>query len=191
MSWLKIVGLGPGNPDYLTLAATEALGAATDLVGYGPYVERLPRRDGQIRHVSDNRVEVDRAGAALDLALGGARVAIVSGGDPGIFAMAAAVFEAIETGKPEWRGLDIEVIPGISAVQAAAASIAVTPGSTRMSSARQAGSPASSASNTADAMANTPGSPPDTSTTSRPEAASDRACRARSSSTRLSEACLC
>jgi precorrin-3B C17-methyltransferase len=118
---LKIVGLGPGNPDYLTLAAIEALGAASDLVGYGPYVARLPLREGQMRHVSDNRVEVNRAREALDLALGGARVAIVSGGDPGIFAMAAAVFEAIETGKPEWRGLDIEVIPGISAVQAAAA----------------------------------------------------------------------
>lgn len=119
--WLKVVGLGPGSPDYLTLQAMEALGEATDLVGYGPYVDRLPLRDGQIRHVSDNRVEVDRARQALDLALAGRNVAIVSGGDPGIFAMAAAVFEAVETGKPDWRSLEIEVIPGISAMQAAAA----------------------------------------------------------------------
>jgi precorrin-3B C17-methyltransferase len=118
---LKIVGLGPGDPHYLTEAATAALAQATDLVGYGPYVDRLPPRDGQLRHVSDNRVEVDRARQALDLALAGRKVAVVSGGDPGIFAMAAAVFEAIETGTPDWRALDIEVIPGISAMQAASA----------------------------------------------------------------------
>jgi precorrin-3B C17-methyltransferase len=119
LGWLKIVGLGPGSAEYLTLAAMEALGAATDLVGYGPYVDRIPLRDGQTRHVSDNRVEVTRAREALDLVLGGKKVAVVSGGDPGIFAMAAAVFEAIETGDPAWRAIDIEVIPGISAMQAA------------------------------------------------------------------------
>jgi len=119
--WLKIVGLGPGNADYLTLQAMEALGEATDLVGYGPYVDRLPQRDGQTRHASDNRVEVTRAREALDLALAGRKVAVVSGGDPGIFAMAAAVFEAIEAGDPAWRALQIDVIPGISAMQAAAA----------------------------------------------------------------------
>jgi len=112
--WLKIVGLGPGNADYLTLQAMEALGEATDLVGYGPYVDRLPQRDGQTRHASDNRVEVTRAREALDLALAGRKVAVVSGGDPGIFAMAAAVFEAIEAGDPAWRALQIDVIPGIS-----------------------------------------------------------------------------
>jgi precorrin-3B C17-methyltransferase len=120
-SWLKIVGLGPGDPDFLTMAALEALGEATDLVGYAPYVARLPEREGQIRHVSDNRVELTRARLALDLAAAGRRVAVVSGGDPGIYAMAAAVFETIETGDPRWRGLDIEVISGISAMQAASA----------------------------------------------------------------------
>ena len=119
--WLKIVGLGPGDLEYLTLAAMEALGEATDLVGYGPYVERLPIREGQERHVSDNRVEVKRAREALDLAVSGRNVAVVSGGDPGIFAMAAALFEAIEAGEPVYKSLDIEVIPGISAIQAASA----------------------------------------------------------------------
>eukprot|EP01035_Chromulina_nebulosa_P024449 gene24448-31840_t len=119
--WLKIVGLGPGKPDWLTREATEALAEATDIVGYGPYVERVPARPDLVRHASDNRVEVDRARIALDLALAGRKVAVVSGGDPGIFAMAAAVFEAIETGDPRWRGLALEVLPGISAMQGASA----------------------------------------------------------------------
>ncbi|MDR3373842.1 MAG: precorrin-3B C(17)-methyltransferase [Ancalomicrobiaceae bacterium] len=119
--WLRIVGLGPGDPDHLTVEAARVLEAATDIVGYSAYVDRVPEREGQLRHASDNRVEVERATVALDLALDGRNVAVVSGGDPGIFAMAAAVFEAIETGNPAWRGLDIEVIPGISAMQAASA----------------------------------------------------------------------
>ncbi|MDR3493556.1 MAG: precorrin-3B C(17)-methyltransferase [Ancalomicrobiaceae bacterium] len=119
--WLRIVGLGPGDPDHLTVEATRVIAAATDIVGYSAYVDRLAEREGQLRHISDNRVEVERAALALDLALDGRNVAVVSGGDPGIFAMAAAVFEAIETGNPAWRLLDIEVIPGISAMQAASA----------------------------------------------------------------------
>lgn len=118
---LTVVGLGPGDPRYLTPAASEALASATDLVGYGPYVDRVPERPGQRRHSSDNRVELDRARCALDLAAKGAHVAVVSGGDPGVFAMAAAVFEAVESGDPEWRSLDIRVEPGITAMLAAAA----------------------------------------------------------------------
>ena len=118
---LTVVGLGPGDPRYLTPAASEALASATDLVGYGPYVDRVPERPGQPRHSSDNRVELDRARFALDLAAKGAHVAVVSGGDPGVFAMAAAVFEAVESGDPEWRSLDIRVEPGITAMLAAAA----------------------------------------------------------------------
>jgi precorrin-3B C17-methyltransferase len=118
---LTIVGLGPGDPRYLTPAASEALASATDLVGYGPYVERVPEQPGQRRHSSDNRVEVDRARFALDLAAKGGHVAVVSGGDPGVFAMAAAVFEALENGDPAWRSLDIHVEPGITAMLAAAA----------------------------------------------------------------------
>ena len=118
---IAVVGLGPGPADWLTPEAARLVAEATDLVGYIPYVDRCPVRDGQIRHASDNRVEVDRAAHALALAAAGRNVAVVSGGDPGVFAMAAAVMEAIETGPVEWRGLDVVVSPGVSAMQAAAA----------------------------------------------------------------------
>jgi precorrin-3B C17-methyltransferase len=120
---VTIVGLGPGDPRYLTPAAAEALASATDLVGYGPYVDRIPEQADQRRHSSDNRVELDRARYALDLATQGARVAVVSGGDPGVFAMAAAVFEAVDNGDPAWRSLTIRVEPGITAMLAAAARV--------------------------------------------------------------------
>ena len=120
---VSIVGLGPGDPRYLTPAAAAALAAATDIVGYGPYVDRVPEQAGQRRHASDNRVEVDRARAALDLAASGATVAVVSGGDPGVFAMAAALFEAYEADPARWRDVGIHVEPGITAVLAAAARI--------------------------------------------------------------------
>ncbi len=121
---LTIVGLGPGAPDFMTPAAARALAGATDLVGYGPYLDRIPEiRPDQIVHASDNRVELDRARVALMLAASGRRVAVVSGGDPGVFAMAAAVFEAIEKGEPAWRDLDIRVEPGVTAMLAAAASV--------------------------------------------------------------------
>ena len=118
---LSIVGLGPGAADWITPEATDALDSATDLIGYQSYLDRIPPHPGQRRHGSDNRAEIQRARLALTLATEGRQVAVVSGGDPGVFAMAAAVFEAIETGEPPWRGLDIQVIPGISAMQAAAA----------------------------------------------------------------------
>ncbi|MGA9267334.1 MAG: SAM-dependent methyltransferase, partial [Rhodomicrobium sp.] len=114
---LTIVGLGPGSADLITPAASRALAEATDLVGYGPYLDRVPEiRPDQTVHPSDNRVELDRARLALMLAERGRRVAVVSGGDPGVFAMAAAVFEAIEKGKPAWRDLDVRVEPGITAM---------------------------------------------------------------------------
>jgi precorrin-3B C17-methyltransferase len=94
---------------------------ASDIVGYQPYIDRIPERAGQRRHGSDNRVEIDRAQHALSMAAEGKQVAVVSGGDPGVFAMAAAVFEAVEAGDPSWRTLEISVVPGISAMQAAAA----------------------------------------------------------------------
>ncbi|MBL8570557.1 MAG: precorrin-3B C(17)-methyltransferase [Phreatobacter sp.] len=120
---LTVIGLGPGDPRWLTPAATAALDAATDLVGYGPYVGRVAERAGLVRHASDNRVELDRARHALDLAAAGRAVAVVSGGDPGVFAMAAAVFEALEDARPEWASVDIRVEPGITAVLAAAAKL--------------------------------------------------------------------
>ncbi|MFO1147324.1 MAG: precorrin-3B C(17)-methyltransferase [Alsobacter sp.] len=118
---LVVVGLGPGHRDWITPEADRALAEATDLVGYAPYVARVPERAGLVRHASDNRVELDRARDALALAASGRKVAVVSGGDPGIFAMASAVMEALEVGDPAWRDLDIAVLPGVSAMQAAAA----------------------------------------------------------------------
>jgi precorrin-3B C17-methyltransferase len=118
---LAIVGLGPGAASMQTAQATAALAEATDLVGYSTYLDRVPQRPGQVRHASDNRVELDRARHALSLAATGRSVAVVSSGDPGVFAMASAVFEAVEHGEPAWRELDIVVVPGVSAVFAAAA----------------------------------------------------------------------
>jgi precorrin-3B C17-methyltransferase len=121
---LVIVGLGPGSIDLVTPAAASALQAATDLVGYGPYLDRIPAATvNQRRHASGNRVEIERARHALALAAAGNEVAVVSGGDPGVFAMAAAVFEAIELGDPAWRALDVRVEPGITAMLAAAAEV--------------------------------------------------------------------
>ncbi len=117
---LTVVGLGPGDPALLPPAAAAALADATDLVGYRPYLDRVPPLPGQARHASDNRAELDRAHHALGLAAAGHRVAVVSGGDPGVFGMAAAVFEAMERHAP-FAGLDIAVVPGISALLAAAA----------------------------------------------------------------------
>jgi precorrin-3B C17-methyltransferase len=105
----------------MTPEAALTLERATDIVGYEPYVARVPERPGQQRHGSDNRDEMERARRALRLASEGHDVAVVSGGDPGVFAMAAAVFEAIEGGEAGWRDLDVCVQPGISAMQAAAA----------------------------------------------------------------------
>jgi precorrin-3B C17-methyltransferase len=96
------------------------LAEATDVVGYIPYVARVTPRDGLTLHPSDNRVELDRARAALQMAVDGRRVVVVSSGDPGVFAMASAVFEAVET-RPDWQALDIRVLPGITAMLAAAA----------------------------------------------------------------------
>ncbi|TAG90164.1 MAG: precorrin-3B C(17)-methyltransferase [Oscillatoriales cyanobacterium] len=122
---LAIVGTGPGGAAWMSPEVKEILREATDWVGYKFYLDLAGTlREGQQRHDSDNREEIDRARFALDLAASGKSVAVVSSGDPGIFAMAAAVFEAIEfDGKPEWDGIDIRVAPGISAMQAAAAAI--------------------------------------------------------------------
>jgi precorrin-3B C17-methyltransferase len=99
------------------------LADATDLIGYAPYLERCPERVGQTRHASDNREELDRARAALRLAVAGAHVAVVSGGDPGVFAMAAAVCEEIAAGPPAWRALDLAIVPGVTAMLAVAARV--------------------------------------------------------------------
>ena len=116
---LLVVGLGPGPDHWLTPEVTEALAGVDHVVGYAPYVDRVPQRAGLTRHASGNTVEIDRARAALDLALAGERVAVVSGGDAGVFGMAAAVFEA--AADPSYESVRVRVLPGVSAVQAVAA----------------------------------------------------------------------
>jgi precorrin-3B C17-methyltransferase len=118
---LAVVGIGPGPSRWITPEVSAALADAVDLIGYSAYLDRVPHKDGQRRHASDNRAELDRARLALDMAANGRRVCIVSGGDSGVFGMAAAVFEAIEGGDPLWRDLHVTVAPGVSALQAAAA----------------------------------------------------------------------
>lgn len=118
---LTIVGTGPGNPAQTTPETLDAIAAADLFFGYGPYLDRLALRPDQTRVSSDNREEIDRARAALDAAALGASVCVVSGGDPGVFAMAAAICEAIETGPETWRRLDVTVLPGVTAMLAVAA----------------------------------------------------------------------
>lgn len=113
---VTVVGLGPAGRLWLTPEAQEALAAATDLVGYGPYVDRVPPNPRQTRYRTDNRVEAERARHALELARGGARVAVVSSGDPGVFAMASAVLEAAE----DFPDVPVRVVPGLTAAQAVA-----------------------------------------------------------------------
>lgn len=120
---LTVVGIGPGNEAWITPAAMAAIACAQDVYGYGPYLERLPARPGQLHHASDNREEISRAKIALAAAASGRSVVVVSGGDPGVFAMAAAVCEAIEAGPPEWRALDIAIEPGVTAMLAAASRV--------------------------------------------------------------------
>jgi precorrin-2 C20-methyltransferase/precorrin-3B C17-methyltransferase len=114
---LLVVGLGPGPDRWLTAEVVEALATVDHVVGYGPYVERVPQRAGLTRHSSGNTVELDRARLAFDLAARGEKVAVVSGGDAGVFGMAAAVYEVAE----EFPEIRIRVLPGVSAVQAVAA----------------------------------------------------------------------
>ncbi|MBO3459352.1 precorrin-3B C(17)-methyltransferase [Aetokthonos hydrillicola Thurmond2011] len=122
---LAIIGTGPGSSQWMSPEVKEILKAATDLVGYKTYLDLVGSLGhGKIRHESDNREEEARATLALDLAAQGRSVAVVSSGDPGIYAMAAAIFEVIDRyAKPEWNSIDIQVAPGISAMQAAAAAI--------------------------------------------------------------------
>lgn len=118
--WLAIAGLGPGDAALTTPEVSTALAEATDVLGYTPYVARVAAREGLVPHASGNREELDRARHALRLAASGRKAVVVSSGDPGVFAMAAAVFEVLEE-NPAWLALDIRVLPGITAMLAAAA----------------------------------------------------------------------
>jgi precorrin-3B C17-methyltransferase len=119
---LTIAGLGPGSEALITPEVSAALASATDILGYAPYVARVAPRDGLTLHPSDNREELRRATDALRLAYEGRHVVVVSSGDPGVFAMASAIFEALEA-SPQWHDLPIRVLPGITAMLAAAARV--------------------------------------------------------------------
>jgi precorrin-3B C17-methyltransferase len=122
---LAVVGLGPGPPGWRSPEASARLKSATDLVGYGPYLDQVGALDPEPRrHASDNREELDRADHAFALAAEGRDVVVVSSGDPGVFAMATAVLERLETrttlGAPS---VDVTIVPGITAASAAASRV--------------------------------------------------------------------
>ena len=116
---VAVVGLGPGDVDWMTPQSRRELGAATDLIGYGPYLDRVQLREGQLLHPSDNTDEPARAQLACKLATEGRAVAVVSSGDPGVFAMATAVLEEAK----EWPGVEVRVIPAMTAAQAVASRV--------------------------------------------------------------------
>ncbi|MGC4939708.1 precorrin-2 C(20)-methyltransferase [Kribbella sp. DT2] len=118
---VTVVGLGPAGPEWMTPEVRAALASADDVIGYGPYVDRLPDRARQRKHASDNKVESERAAFALDLARKGSRVVVVSSGDPGVFAMASAVTEV--AAEPEYADLAVHVLPGMTAAQAVASRV--------------------------------------------------------------------
>jgi precorrin-2 C20-methyltransferase/precorrin-3B C17-methyltransferase len=120
---VTVIGLGPGDPAWLTPEAAAALSQATDLVGYRPYLARVPERPGQQRHATGNTVEARRAAHALDLAAAGRQVAVVSSGDPGVFAMASAVIEQVAAEPGRWPDVPVIVLPGVTAAQAVAARV--------------------------------------------------------------------
>ena len=122
---LALVGIGPGDPAWRTPEAGALIDAANDIVGYRLYLDLLGRAiTGKRRHDSAIGAEEERARLALDLAAAGGSVALVSSGDPGIYGLAALVFELIDReARRDWSAVDIVVAPGVSAMQAAAARV--------------------------------------------------------------------
>ncbi|MEO4016832.1 precorrin-3B C(17)-methyltransferase [Pseudomonas rossensis] len=120
---LAVIGLGPGAAELMVPAVKAELTRATDVLGYETYVRMAgPFRDDQVLHCTDNREEMQRARHAFELAAQGRSVIVVSSGDPGVFAMAAAVLEALhESSEPSWHSVDLEILPGVSASLATAA----------------------------------------------------------------------
>jgi cobalt-precorrin 5A hydrolase/precorrin-3B C17-methyltransferase len=120
---LAVIGLGPGAAELMVPAVKAELARANDVLGYETYVRMAgPFRDDQVLHCTDNREEMQRARHAFELAAQGRSVVVVSSGDPGVFAMAAAVLEALhESSEPSWHSVDLEILPGVSASLATAA----------------------------------------------------------------------
>ncbi|MEN8263199.1 MAG: precorrin-3B C(17)-methyltransferase [Nitrospirota bacterium] len=123
---ISIVGIGPGNLDYLTPAAKDAIEDSEIVIGYKTYLEFVHDliEDAEVLS-SGMRREVDRCDKAVDLALEGNKVAVICSGDPGIYAMAGLVLEIAKGKGQSAEGQDkllpIEVIPGVSALNASAA----------------------------------------------------------------------
>ena len=120
---LAVIGLGPGAAELMVPAVKAELARAEDVLGYETYVRMAgPFRDDQCLHCTDNREEMQRARHAFELAAQGRSVVVVSSGDPGVFAMAAAVLEALHASDdPAWHRVDLEILPGVSASLATAA----------------------------------------------------------------------
>jgi cobalt-precorrin 5A hydrolase/precorrin-3B C17-methyltransferase len=120
---LTVIGLGPGSADLMVPAARTALNEATDILGYDTYVKMAgPLRSDQRVHGTDNREELRRAQHAFELASEGRAVVMVSSGDPGVFAMAAAVLEVLEASQnTDWAAVELSIVPGVSAAMATAA----------------------------------------------------------------------
>ncbi|HDS1745932.1 MULTISPECIES: precorrin-3B C(17)-methyltransferase [Pseudomonas] len=120
---LAVIGLGPGAAELMVPAVKAELARAEDILGYETYVRMAgPFRDDQVQHCTDNREEMQRARHAFELAAQGRSVVVVSSGDPGVFAMAAAVLEALHgSTDPAWHRVDLEILPGVSASLATAA----------------------------------------------------------------------
>ena len=120
---LAVIGLGPGAAELMVPAVKAELARANDVLGYETYVRMAgPFRDDQVMHCTDNREEMQRARHAFELAAQGRSVVVVSSGDPGVFAMASAVLEALhESTDPQWHSVDLEILPGVSASLATAA----------------------------------------------------------------------
>lgn len=120
---LAVIGLGPGAAELMVPAVKAELASAEDILGYETYVRMAgPFRDDQVQHCTDNREEMQRARHAFELAVQGRSVVVVSSGDPGVFAMASAVLEALHASSdPAWHSVDLEILPGVSASLATAA----------------------------------------------------------------------
>ncbi|AZD58668.1 putative precorrin-4 hydrolase [Pseudomonas chlororaphis subsp. aurantiaca] len=120
---LAVIGLGPGAAELMVPAVKAELARANDILGYETYVRMAgPFRADQVMHCTDNREEMQRARHAFELAAQGRSVVVVSSGDPGVFAMAAAVLEALhESSEPSWHQVELEILPGVSASLATAA----------------------------------------------------------------------
>nr|WP_244642533.1 precorrin-3B C(17)-methyltransferase [Phyllobacterium sp. 628] len=119
---LAVIGLGPGDPNFMIPAVKQELQHAEDILGYETYVRMAGSfRSDQTIHMTDNREEMQRARHAFALAASGRSVVMISSGDPGVFAMGAAVVEALhESADPAWHSVDLQILPGVSAAMAAA-----------------------------------------------------------------------